>query len=160
MKMRFAACAVLLLAAAPSWAAPAAAPTAASAEQFLRGLYAQYKPHGKPVAFDYPDAKAIVDPAMLKLIKRDHDMAKGEVGAIDSDPICNCQDWGTLQVVSLKVTMSGAAAATADVTFKDLGDTQKMHFSLVVVDGAWRIHDISTKDTPSLADYLRNYKDY
>jgi len=154
MKIGFAILALLLLAAAPSFAAP----PSMSPEQFLRGLYAAYKPHGKPVAFDYPDAKSIVDPAMLKLLKHDHDMSKGEVGAIDSDPICNCQDYGTIKVMSLKVTMSGAGAASADVTFKVFSDVQNARFSLVVVDGAWRIHDISTKDTPSLAAYLRDYK--
>ncbi|HEX4860228.1 MAG TPA: DUF3828 domain-containing protein [Rhizomicrobium sp.] len=154
MKIRFAVPALLLLAVTPSSAAP---PTV-TPEQFLRGLYAKYVPHGKPVAFVYPDAKNIVDPAMLKLLKHDRDMSKGEVGAMDGDPICNCQDWGTLKVTTLKVTMSGDSAASADVTFKDLGDVQNMRFSLVVVDGDWRIHDISTKDTPSLAAYLRDYK--
>jgi hypothetical protein len=33
-----------------------------------------------------------------------------------------------------------------------------MRFSPVYLDGGWRIHDISTKDTPSLAAYLRDYK--
>jgi hypothetical protein len=154
MKMRFVVPAFLLLTAVPAWAAP----SAASAEQFLRGLYAKYKPHGKPVSFVYPDAKAIVDPAMLKLLKHDQTMSKGEVGAMDSDPVCNCQDWGTLKVTALKVTMSGAGAASADVTFKDLDDVQNMRFSLVYLDGGWRIHDISTKDTPSLVAYLRDYK--
>jgi hypothetical protein len=154
MKLSFAAAALLLLAATPSFADP----TPASAEQFLRGLYANYKPHGKPVSFVYPDAKGIVDPAMLALLKHDKVKSKGEVGAMDSDPVCNCQDWGTLKVTSLKVTMSGAGAASADVTFKDLDDVQTMRFSLVYLDGGWRIHDISTKDTPSLVAYLRDYK--
>ncbi len=143
-----------LFAVTPSWAAaPAVSP-----EQFLRGLFAKYKPHGKPVAFDYPDAKSIVDPAMLKLLKHDRDMSKGEVGAMDSDPICSCQDYDAIKVMSLKVTMSGDSAASADVTFKNFGDVQNARFSLVAVDGGWRIHDISTKDTPSLAGYLRSYK--
>src|SRR6202789_2715048 len=130
MKLRFAVSALLLLAATPSFADP----TPASAEQFLRGLYANYKPHGKSVSFVYPDAKTIVDPAMLKLLKHDQTMSRGEVGAMDSDPVCNCQDWGTLKVTSLKVTMSGASAASADVTFKNLDDVQNMRFSLVYLD--------------------------
>jgi Protein of unknown function (DUF3828) len=154
MKMRFVVPALLLLTAVPAWAAP----SAASAEQFLRGLYANYKPHGKPVSFVYPDAKAIVDPAMLALLKHDKVKSKGEVGAMDSDPVCNCQDWGALKVTSLKVTMSGDSAASADVAFKNLDDAETMRFSLVYLDGGWRIHDISSKDTPSLAAYLRDYK--
>jgi len=133
-------------------------PSAASAEQFLRGLYAQYKPHGKPVAFVYPDAKGMVDPAMLAMLKHDKDASKGEVGAMDSDPICRCQDWTAIKVVSVHVTMSGKDAAAADLAFSDDGQVEKVHFALVWTSGGWRIHDIGAKDEPSLAGYLRNYK--
>lgn len=155
MMTRFLVCALLCTFAA----APAVAdPSAASAEKFVRGLYAQYTPHGKPVAFDYPDAKVMVDPAMLALLKHDRDASKGEVGAMDSDPICRCQDWTALKLVSVHVTMPAKDAAAADVVFSDDGEVQKVHFALVWTSGGWRIHDIAAKDEPSLAGYLRNYK--
>lgn len=138
--------------------AQAGGPTAASAEQFLRGLYAKYTPKGKPTAFDYPDAKTIADPDMVALLKRDHDKSNGEVGAMDSDPICRCQDWEAIKVKSLIVTMQGASAANADVTISDLGDTQKIHYALIWTKDGWRIHDIGAKDEPSLITYLKTYK--
>jgi opacity protein-like surface antigen len=147
--------AYLLLGAAAAQAADA---TAASAERFLRGLYAQYTANGKPTPFLYPDARNIADPAMMALLKRDRDKANGEVGAMDSDPICRCQDWESIKVKSVQVTMLGENAATADVTMSDMGDTQKIHYSLVWTKDGWRIHDISTKDQPSLVAYLRTYK--
>ena len=143
-----------LFAATPAMAEP----SAATAEQFLRGLYAQYTPHGKPVAFVYPDAKGMVDPAMLALLKHDKDASNGEVGAMDSDPICGCQDWTAVKVVSVHVTMPDKATAAADIVFSDNGEVEKVHFALVWTSGGWRIHDIGTKDEPSLAAYLRNYK--
>ena len=138
--------------------AQAADPTPASAEQFLRGLYAKYVPNGKPTPFVYPDAKNIADPAMMALLKHDRDKSNGEVGAMDSDPICRCQDWESIKVTSLHVTMQGKDAAGADVTMSDMGDVQKIHYSLVWVNGGWRIHDIGTKDEPSLVTYLKTYK--
>jgi len=35
---------------------------------------------------------------------------------------------------------------------------EKIHFSLVWLNGGWRIHDIGTKEERSLVAYLRNYK--
>src|SRR5689334_18371249 len=137
-------------------AAMAGEPNAASAEQFLRGLYAKYTHNGKPTPFVYPDAKSIADADMMALLKRDHDKSNGEVGAMDSDPICRCQDWEAIKVTAVHVTMQGTNAAAADLTFSDMGDVQKLQYSLVWTKDGWRIHDIATKDEPSLIAYLRN----
>jgi hypothetical protein len=151
---------MMLFLAAGLSTAMAAAPvaSAASAEQFLRGLYAKYVHNGKPTAFVYPDAKTIADAGMMALLKNDQVKSNGEVGAMDSDPVCRCQDWESIKVTALKVTMQGADAAAADVTISDLGDVQKIHYSLVWTKDGWRIHDIGAKDEPSLIAYLRNYK--
>jgi len=139
-------------------AAMAGEPNAASAEQFLRGLYAKYTHNGKPTPFVYPDARTIADANMMALLKRDRDKANGEVGAMDSDPVCRCQDWEAIKVTALQVAIQGANAASADVTFSDMGDVQKVHYSLAWTKDGWRIHDIGTRDEPSLIAYLRNYK--
>jgi hypothetical protein len=139
-------------------AAVAAEPNAASAGQFLRGLYAKYTHNGKPTPFVYPDAKTIADADMMALLKRDRDKSNGEVGAMDSDPVCRCQDWEVIKVTAVQVAMQGANAASADLTFSDMGDVQKIHYSLTWTKDGWRIHDIGAKDEPSLIAYLRNYK--
>src|SRR5437868_14915519 len=131
-------------------AAAAGEPNAASAEQFLRGLYAKYTHNGKPTPFVYPDARTIADADIMALLKRDHDRSNGEVGAMDSDPVCRCQDWEAIKVTAVHVTMQGANAASADVTFSDMGDVQKIHYALVWTKDGWRIHDIGAKDEPSL----------
>jgi len=139
-------------------AAMAGEPNAASAEQFLRGLYAKYTHNGKPTPFVYPDARSIADANMMALLKHDRDKSNGEVGAMDSDPVCRCQDWEAIKVTALQVAMQGTNAASADVTISDIGDVQKIHYSLVWTKDGWRIHDIGAKDEPSLIAYLRNYK--
>jgi len=149
---------LMVLVAAGNSASVSADPSAASAEQFLRGLYAKYTHNGKPTPFVYPDAKDIADAGMMALLKNDQVKSKGEVGAMDSDPVCRCQDWQAIKVTALKATMQGASAAAADVTISDGGDVQKIHYSLAWTKEGWRIHDIGTKDEPSLIAYLRNYK--
>lgn len=136
-----------------------ATPIEASPRAFLERLYSAYTPRGKGNDFSYPGARDIVDAPLLALLHRDQIKSKGEVGAMDSDPICQCQDWESFKVLSMHTQTSGAARASGDVTFMpDTKDTEKVHFELVRENGAWKIHDISTHDTPSLQAYLRNYK--
>jgi hypothetical protein len=136
-----------------------ATPIEASPRAFLERLYSAYTPKGKGNDFAYPDARTIVDASLLALLHRDQIKSNGEVGAMDSDPICQCQDWESFRVLSLQTQMDGAGRASGDVTFMpDPKDTQKVHFDLVRENGAWKIHDLSSKDTPSLQAYLRDYK--
>src|SRR5215469_1842690 len=88
-----------LMAAAISTVAAAAAPQ--SPEDFLKHLYAGYAPGKTPLAFDYRTAGSFVDDSMIALLRRDDKMSNGEVGAIDSDPICQCQDWDGMKVLSI-----------------------------------------------------------
>lgn len=135
---------------------------AAAAEEtpraFLERLYAAYGPHGKGNNFSYPQARAIVDASLLALLKHDQVMSKGEVGALDGDPVCQCQDWGAFKVLSIRSEATAPDHATGDVAFSNTGQKQSVHYDLVLVNGGWKIHDLSSKDTPSLQGYLRNYK--
>lgn len=133
-----------------------------SAEAFVKGLYAAYVPHGHPVAFDYPDAKAIADAPMLELLHRDQVKAHGEVGALDSDPVCQCQDWEHIKVVSERTLSSAPGTATVEVKLEDGSGKdiwrQTVRFDLVQAGGAWKIHDIHTQDMPSLIALFRDAK--
>lgn len=139
-------------------AAPAQSP-AQSPEQFVRALYAQYVPGGKPTAFDYPEAARIVDSEMLALLRRDRDSTpKGDEGAIDSDPVCQCQDWGSLKIRSLQIKAADKDRSSATVAFSNLDGHETVRLDLVRADGRWKIHDIGTAISPSLLAYLRSYK--
>ncbi|HEX3664646.1 MAG TPA: DUF3828 domain-containing protein [Rhizomicrobium sp.] len=128
-------------------------------QAFLQRLYAAYAPHGKGNDFSYPDARAIVDASLLARLRNDRIKSKGEVGAMDSDPICQCQDWESFKVVSLHAQMNGPGRARGDVTFRpDPQSTMIVHFDLVQENGAWKIHDLSSQETPSLLAYLHDYK--
>ena len=61
---------------------------------------------------------------MMALLKNDQDKSKGEVGAMDGDPVCDCQDWDNLKITSLHATLQGNRAATADVAFTNAGSAE------------------------------------
>jgi hypothetical protein len=104
----------------------------------------------------------MVDASLLALLKHDQEAAKGEVGALDYDPICQCQVWDALKVVSVRMISSNGPRTKADVTFEDGTGKDKrrmtVHFELVQVSGSWKIHDIGSSDVASLQALLRDAK--
>jgi hypothetical protein len=131
-------------------AAPPIGPEPAGARAFVEKLYAAYR--GKGPDYLGRQAPRVFAPGLLALIRRDAAQAKGEVGFLDGDPICDCQDFG---ISRLHVNVRGAHdRATADVRFHNLDADETIRLDLVGVGGQWRIADIHTKDTPSLVQYL------
>lgn len=126
------------------------------ADTFLRQLYAGYI--GGP-AQNTPDptgpkADMLFDPELLGLIRRDQELANGEIGLLDVDPICNCQDWDNLRVLRIVVRPKGAVSADATVSFVNTGHRQVLNYQLVNLGGQWRIHDVRSGASPSLREYL------
>jgi hypothetical protein len=145
-------------------AAPAAAPAsgdAADAKAFLDGLYAHYKV-SKDNTFAPFDANQtdVLDPDTIALMKADEKALNGELGDIDGDWLCDCQDF---ESISATVTVQSAtpteAKATADFRDSMDGPTGKAKhdtFDLVKTPAGWRIHDMGTADQPSLRKVLQD----
>jgi hypothetical protein len=124
--------------------------SAAEAQAFLAGLYAHYKT-SKGDTFDMFDAKSgVFDADTTKLLAEDARALKGDLGVIDGDWLCACQDFVSLQA---KITILGATPTTAkaesefvDVGMTDPKDRAPRHdrFDLVKEAGHWRIHDVQT----------------
>jgi hypothetical protein len=145
-------------------AAQAAASDAASARAFVAGLYTHYPQSTNGPVFNPTDkdASRVFDPGMVALFREDTRLAKGEVGFVDADPLCQCQDDGGMKTKIVSVTMAGpnAANAVVDLLFEG-GAPIVLTLKLVAVNGQWRIHDLSTKDEPSyLADFVKANKDH
>jgi hypothetical protein len=130
------------------------------ARAFVAGLYAHYpldnhKPMFEPLG---KDATSVFDASLLHLIREDSRLAGGEVGALDSDPICVCQDDGGMISQVISVSTDGPRRAKAAVVLRFSAasppDIVGVTLDLVEVAGHWRIHDIHTKDTPSLRAFL------
>jgi hypothetical protein len=136
-----------------------AATMADTPRAFLDRLYSAYTPKGKGNDFAYPEARGIVDASLLTLLHQDQIKSKGGVGAMDFDPVCQCQDWDSFKVISMHAAMNGNDRAEGDVTFRpDPKSSESVHFDLVRENGAWKIHDLSWRGTSSLQAYLRSYK--
>src|SRR4051794_24591324 len=70
-----------------------AAQDLAAARAFVTGLYAPYRHGDGPRYLDRDAAKAFT-PALRALIKAEAAATPaGDVGALDGDPICDCQDF-------------------------------------------------------------------
>jgi len=150
----------------PALAAALLAATAVEAQDlvgaraFVARLYAHYpipdrKPMFEPLG---KDATSVFDASLLHLIREDTRLAGGEVGALDSDPLCECQDDSgmTSQITDVHVDGPMRAKATVVLRFSAASPPEIVEHTLDLVEvaGHWRIHDIHTKDTPSLRDYL------
>jgi hypothetical protein len=124
-----------------------------SAEAFIRTLYGNYKAKGHGVPLTGPKSASVVDPSLAELVKTDQKMLHGEVGALEADPICSCQDFD-IRSVDVSVTPDGADKAKATAKFHNLDSDNKIDFDLVAVGGSWRIYDIHDADMPSLRKML------
>jgi hypothetical protein len=156
-------------AAAPSNAPPVAtdsppveATAEADAKAFLEGVYAHYKTskNNNFQPFD-GNAKEVLDADLIALFKADQKVLKGEVGAIDSDWLCDCQDFESI-AATVSILSATPTEAKATVEFHDTqmtGDDAKPRhdtFDLVKTPDGWRIHDMGTADEPSLRKVLQD----
>ncbi len=144
-------------------AAPAAA-DAADAKAFLEGVYAHYK-SPSPQAHSFSpmdkDIKAVFDADMVALMAKDNKLqSPDEVGVIDGDWLCDCQDYDTI-AATITVQSATATTATAAADFKVFEALHHNSFDLVKANGVWRIHDVTEADPaqpaqPSLRKTLQD----
>lgn len=134
-------------------AALAASPQAESPRQFVARVYASYARE------DYsPLARpgSVFAPMLVREIREDQRLAKGEVGYLDGDPLCDCQDYDklTAQVRTLKRPTRQSADALVHVDFGD-GEARDLRLKLVLTPNGWRVTDVGSKDEPSLLHALQ-----
>ena len=130
---------------------------AATAKTFLTELYSHYSgdrhdfsPLAKPDDW--------FDPSLIALMDENAKATpQGDVGALDFDPACGCQDYGSLAATINVVKTDGKTAKVA-VVLHDSGEAQSedisLSYDLIRIGDQWRIHDIGTKDTASLRQFL------
>ncbi|ELY5938158.1 DUF3828 domain-containing protein [Cronobacter malonaticus] len=113
--------------------------------QFLKSLYQSYAKGNEPVDFASKGEQQILSDRLLSLVEEDTRLSGGEVGFLDYDPICYCQDWDDLAVDKINVTNSDATHANATITFRPFRsspDATTQSFTLINEKGRWRIDDI------------------
>jgi hypothetical protein len=133
---------------------------ATDAKAFLDGLYAHYK-NSKNSTFQPFDenVREVLDADTIALMDADTKALKGEVGDIDGDWLCDCQDYESL-TATITVQSATPTAAKATSVFHDKIDAgaapKRDTFDLVETPAGWRIHDMGTADQPSLRRVLQD----
>jgi hypothetical protein len=139
----------MLLVALAAIAAPAAA-QAESARGFVERVYAGY-------ARENFDPLSHIDlyfaPPLAAEIRRDS--SGGEVGYLDGDPLCDCQDSGGMTSRIQSVETQGNAADAHILLDFGTSDQRNVELHLVRTKRGWRVSDVATKDEPSLLGALR-----
>lgn len=132
---------MILLALALAAASPAETP-----RDFISRVYTEYHNDGfSPLA----KPEAFFSPVLVKEIRKDS--AGGEVGYLDGDPLCDCQDYEKLTVKVLQIRQPSANAATAHVLVTlEANATRDLQLRLVRTGSGWRIADVIGGDHHSL----------
>jgi hypothetical protein len=130
-------------------AAPAEAPGA-----FVERLYSGYRdPDYSPLG--HPGR--VFAPPLVAEIREDGRLSRGEVGYMDADPLCQCQDPAGLKPRIGPVRLSGRTQASVPVDLDFGGDRRALRLTLVRTSAGWRIADIAAADEPSLLQSLRRF---
>jgi hypothetical protein len=138
-----------LLAVLLAAAAPAEAPRA-----FVGRLYAGYRdPDYSPLA----RPERVFAAPRVAAIREDQRLSNDEVGYMDADPLCQCQDPSGLRPRIGQVRTSGRARASVRVGLDFGADRRELRLQLVRTAAGWRIADVATADEPSLLDSLRRF---
>ena len=124
-------------------------------EEFVRALYAVYAAPGGGMLEPLPPGQdPIYDRMLNAMIGADAEQAAGEVGTLNADPICDCQDTGDFALQSVAVTQSGPAAAEAAVVFVNAGETKRQTLKLVKEGPMWKVSDVLVPGRPALTEQL------
>ena len=129
-------------------AVAAAAQPSETPRGFMERLYAQYR-HSDYSPFKHPER--VFAPQLLAAINEDSRLARGEVGYLDGDPVCQCQDAAGLKAAVTRVRLQGAGKATVSVSIGLQSYKPRLaEFSLIRTKAGWRIADVSSAAEKSL----------
>ena len=124
-----------------------AADKAATPDSLVAELYKAEKKKASP--FFQDKNRALVDHYFTKelgdLIWKDTINSKGEVGAIDGDPLYDAQDMEIKDFV-IHPAKTEEGKATVLVTFVNFKEKKSITFHCVQNEGAWKISDIQYAD--------------
>jgi hypothetical protein len=99
----------------------------------------------------------VFDQSLADLIDEDTRLAGGEVGALDGDPLCDCQD-DSGNSFTVGVARADGNGAVVEVVRHDHNVKPPALETIKIVlkrsGSVWRIHDVGSPDMPSLRAYL------
>ncbi|WP_313173706.1 DUF3828 domain-containing protein [Stenotrophomonas sp.] len=141
---------------------PAATSTSAddvsSARAFLSHIYAGYHPDAGLDAI-LPDEE-VYTPALIAAMQANSDAYAGEVGYLDGDPLCDCQDTAQdLRQLSFDIQPLAGGQLRASTQLDDAQQPLQLQLTLQRQGSSWRVADIATPRAPSLLQALQRDTD-
>jgi hypothetical protein len=128
----------------------AATPAAAmdSPRGFVIALYARYRNRNYS-PFKHPGT--VFAPPLLAAINEDSRLNQGEVGYLDGDPLCQCQDFEriTATITGYQKLTPGLATVRVHVDL-GLGQARDLKLRLARTRAGWRVADVSSDGEASL----------
>ena len=122
---------------------------------FISKIYKNYDATGSGIDPLDKNARTYFDDTLIRLFKLDKQRAGDEMGAIDYNPLCSCQDFD-IKNVSFVEKSSDAKLIVVDVTFENFGTADQVSLVLSRTKAGLRIYDIGDKQTPSIRQVLAN----
>jgi Protein of unknown function (DUF3828) len=125
----------------------APAQPADSPSGFVSRLYAAYR---SPDYSPFRNPARIFAPPLVAALRENERLSSGEVGYLDADPLCQCQDPGGLRasVAAVRRPRPGSAEVRVRIAFRG-GGARDLRLRLARTPAGWRIADIATPDEPS-----------
>jgi hypothetical protein len=131
----------------------------ASPEGLVAALYKAHDSHHSP--FFQTKSRALVDKyfdrSLADLIWKDTKGSKGEVGALDGDPLYDAQD---MEIKAFKISRLQRAnipanKAEVEVSFTNFGEKKSLIILLTSVNSVWKISDIKYGEGVHLIGLLK-----
>lgn len=133
--------------------------THATPRTVVQNLYNQHK---KQSPFFQTRSRALLDRyfsrELADLIWSDARSSRGEVGALNGDPLYNAQDM-QIRKFSVRERVTGAIATEVVASFENFGEKHEVVFRLMPSGRSWKISDIVYDDGTTLAGILRADRD-
>ena len=116
----------------------AASQPAESPAAFVHRVYAGYR-HSGYSPLSHPDT--LFSPMLAAAIQKDS--SGGEIGYLDGDPLCDCQDYDLISAIILSIRRPNAHTANVRVHVT-LGpkEARDLRLNLVLARSGWRIADV------------------
>jgi uncharacterized protein DUF3828 len=126
-----------------------------SPEALVSDLYKQRENKHSP--FSQTEDRGLVNKyfsrRLAQLIWKDAVLSKGEVGALDFDPLYDAQDFD-IKNFALRKSKSEKEIAEVVASFENMGSKTEITYSLVLTKGGWKISDIKYTDGRHLVGLL------
>lgn len=127
------------------FAAPAARAQEGSegAAAFVRYVFAGYSNNDADGRWPMAEANldAVWSTRTAALIRRDRELARDDLPYLDADPLCGCQDWQDLKVLTARFYRQNGERRV-EVRFVNIGQEQTVTVRLSGHPGSWRIADV------------------